>query len=146
MTYQPLTPSLTVDDGIKAIEFYKAAFGAEELFRLTDPESGKIGHAELLIQGSMIMLADEYPNHNKSPATLGGTTVKLCLMVDNVDHSLERAVRAGATVKMPAENHFYGHRSATVRDPFGHEWMLQREFEKVSPTEMQRRWAEMAKK
>ena len=144
--YPPLIPGLAVKDAAKAIEFYKAAFGATELFRLNDPETGKVGHAELMVNGSLIMVADEYPAYNKSPATLGGTPVKICLMVADVDAALEQAKEAGATVIMPAADQFYGHRSACVADPFGHEWLLQHEIEKISPVEMQRRWDAMVKK
>jgi PhnB protein len=144
-TYPPLIPALAVHDGVQAIAFYQKAFGAKELYRLIDPESGKIGHAELLINGSSIMLADEYPAFNKTPQTLSGTTVKLALMVDDVDAIVDRASDAGAIVVRPPSDEFYGHRSATVRDPFGHEWMLQKEFEKVTPEEMQRRWDAMVK-
>ncbi len=144
--YPPLMPGLAVKDATKAIEFYKAAFGATELFRLNDPETGKVGHAELRVNGSLIMVADEYPAYNKSPTTLGGTPVKICLMVADVDSALERAKQAGATVIMPAADQFYGHRSACVADPFGHEWLLQHEIEKISPVEMQRRWDAMVKK
>ena len=142
-SYPPLTPSLAVHDGAAAIAFYKEAFGAEELYRLVDPESGKIGHAELLINGSLVMLADEYPMFNKAPQTLGGTSVRLSLMVVDVDAAVGRAQKAGATVTMPPKDQFYGFRSANLRDPFGHEWMLQRELEKVQPAEMQRRWNTM---
>ena len=144
--YPPLIPGLAVKDAAKAIEFYKAAFGATELFRLNDPETGKVGHAELRVNGSLIMVADEYPAYNKSPATLGGTPVKICLMVADVDAALERAKQAGASVIMPAADQFYGHRSACVADPFGHEWLLQHEIEKISPVEMQRRWNAMVRK
>jgi PhnB protein len=145
-SYPALIPYLAVHDPKQAIEFYQKAFEATELYRLVDPESGSIGHAELLINGSMIMLADEYPAFNKTPQTLGGTSVRLTLMVDDVDNTVERASAAGATITMPPEDQFYGHRSATVRDPFGHEWMLQKENDKVEPAEMQRRWDEMVKK
>jgi len=91
------------------------------------------------------MLADEYPAFNKAPGTLGGTPVKLCLMVKDVDASVARARDAGATVVMPPKDQFYGHRSACIQDPFGHEWMFQCEIEKVSPAEMQRRWDAMVK-
>jgi PhnB protein len=144
-SYPPLIPALAVHDAVKAIAFYQQAFDATELYRLIDPESGGVGHAELLINGTMIMLADEYPAFNKTPQTLGGTAVKFSLMVDDVDASVARASSAGATVVRPPSDEFYGHRSATVRDPFGHEWMLQKEIEKVAPEEMQRRWDEMVK-
>ena len=145
LSYPPLIPMFAVHDAAEAIEFYKTAFGATELYRLIDPESGKIGHTELMLNGSLVMFSDEYPQHNKTPRTLGGTSMTLCLMVDDVDATVARATAAGATVTKPPSNQFYGHRSATVRDPFGHEWMLQREIEKVSPTEMQRRWDAMVK-
>ncbi len=145
--YPPMSPYLTVKDAGKAIEFYKAAFGATELFRLTDSASGTIGHAEIMVNGSHIMLADENPAWgNKSPLALGGTAVKLCLMVENTDAAVARATAAGATVEMPPGDMFYGFRCAAIRDPFGHKWMIQHEIEKVSPEEMQRRWDAMGKK
>ena len=144
--YPPLIPAIAVSDASKAIDFYKAAFGAVELYRLIDPESGKIGHAELTINGGMLMLSDEYPAFNKSPQSLGGVSARLCIMVDNVDAMAERAKAAGATVTRPPTTEFYGCRGANLRDPFGHEWMLQQIVEQVSPEEMQRRWDAMAKK
>ena len=142
-SYPPLSPALTVHDAAAAIEFYKRAFRAEERFRLADPSSGKIGHAELTINGALVMLADEYPQFNKSPRTLGGTAVKLGLMSMDADADFARATEAGAEVLRPLTNEFYGHRSGTVRDPFGHEWTISQELEKVSPKEMQRRWEAM---
>jgi PhnB protein len=139
-SYPPLSPALTVNDAVGAIEFYKRAFRAEERSRLVDPESGKIGHAELAINGALIMLSDEYPQFNKSPRTLGGTAVKLGLMSADVDADFDRAVKAGAEVLRPLTDEFYGHRSGTLRDPFGHEWTISQEIEKLSPEEMQRRW------
>ena len=142
--YPPMSPYLTVKEAGKAIEFYKAAFGATELYRLSDPASGAIGHAEIRINGSHLMLADENPAWgNKSPLTLGGTPVKLCLMVEDTDAAVARASAAGATVETPPADMFYGFRCAAVRDPFGHQWMIQHEIEKVAPGEMQKRWAEM---
>jgi PhnB protein len=142
-SHPPLSPTLTVNDSASAIEFYKHAFRAEELSRLVDPESGKIGHAELAINGALVMLSDEYPQFNKSPRTLGGTTVKLGLMSANVKADFERAVQAGAEVLRPLQDEFYGHRSGTLRDPFGHEWTISQELEKLSPGEMQDRWNAM---
>ena len=120
----------------QVIEFYTSAFGATERCRLTD-KSGMIGHAEIMIAGCMIMLSDENPAWNKSPQTLGGTAVKFSLMVENADAAVAKAVAAGATVTMPIMDMFYGHRSGAVRDPFGHEWMIQHEIEKVAPEEVQ---------
>lgn len=143
--YPVLGPYLTVRDAAKAIAFYQAAFGATERFRLMDKTTGKIGHAEILVRDSLLMLNDENPQWgNKSPAALGGTPVTFCLLVDNADAALARAVGAGATVLMPAADQFYGFRSASVSDPFGHVWMLQHEIEKVSPAEMQKRWDSMS--
>lgn len=143
--YPPFSPYLTVRDAAKAIEFYKTAFDAEEIIRLTNPSDGKIGHAELKIAGSLLMLSEENPQWgNKSPHTLGGTPVVFCLMVENADAAVERAVAAGATAQMPVADQFYGFRSGSIVDPFGQEWMLQHEIEKISPEEMQKRWDEMS--
>ncbi|MBL9189917.1 MAG: VOC family protein [Opitutaceae bacterium] len=142
--YPPFSPYLTVKDAKKAIAFYAAAFGATELYRLTDARTNTIGHAEIMINGSHFMLADENPAWgNRSPLTLGGTAVKLCLMVVNTDAAVARAKAAGATIEMPPADMFYGFRCAAVRDPFGHQWMIQHEIEKISPGEMQKRWDAM---
>lgn len=143
LAYPSFSPYITVHNAEEAIAFYHAAFGATERFRLADASSGKIGHAELDLQGSLLMLSDENPAWNKSLQTLGGTPVKFCLMVENADAAIAKAVAAGATPLMPASDQFYGFRSGSVRDPFGHEWMLQHEIEKVSPEEMQKRWDAM---
>src|SRR5258705_8829986 len=119
LEYPALALAIAVSNGAQAIEFYKKAFGAEERYRLTDPESGKIGHAELTINGALFMLAEEYPQFNKSPQTLGGTAVKLGLMSANADGDFDRAVKVGAEVLRPLTNEFYGHRSGTLRGPFG---------------------------
>ncbi len=139
--YPVLAPYLAVRDAARAIAFYQAAFGAAERFRLTDKTTGQIGHAEILVHGSLVMLNDENPQWgNKSPLTLGGTPVTFCLIVDNADAAVARAASAGATVLMPAADQFYGFRSGTVQDPFGHVWMLQHETEKLSPADLQQRW------
>lgn len=138
--YPPFAVALAVNNAAKAIEFYKDAFGAEERYRLIDPENGKIGHAEITIHGQLVMLADEYPTHNKPPTTLGGTAVKLSLMSNQVDADYDRALKAGAEVIRPVSDQFYGHRTGCLKDPFGHEWVISQEVEKVSPEEMQRRW------
>jgi PhnB protein len=143
--YPVFSPYLCVRDAARAIKFYQAAFGATERFRLADQTSGKVGHAELLIQGALVMLSDENPQWgNKSPLTLGGSPVTFCLIVDDADAALARAVAAGATVLMPAADQFYGFRSASVADPDGHQWMLQHPIETVSPAELQKRWAAMS--
>lgn len=139
--HPPMSPYLTVKDASKAIEFYKAAFGATEIFRLTDSSTGTIGHAEIMINDSHFMLADENPAWgNKSPLSLGGTAVAFSLMVENADAAAEQAQAAGATVEMPPSDMFYGFRSTAILDPFGHKWMLQHQIEKVAPDEMQKRW------
>jgi PhnB protein len=144
--YPTVSASLAVKNAAEAIAFYEKAFGAQERYRLIDPESGKIGHAELRVGDSVLMLADEYPGFNRTPDSLGGSPVGLSLMVADVDQTVERAVAAGATVTRAAENQFYGYRCANVRDPFGHHWMLSQKLEEVTPEEMQKRWNEMAKK
>jgi len=146
LQYPALAFAIAVSDAMKAIEFYKAAFGAVELYRLVDPESGRIGHAELTINGGLFMLSDEYPQFNKSPETLGGVSAKFYVKSDNVDAAYQRALDAGATPVTPLTNQFYGHRDGRVRDPFGHEWLLSQQFVEVSPEEMQRRWNESVKK
>jgi PhnB protein len=141
--YPPVTPYLAVHDASAALEFYKAAFDAKERLRLADKNTGKIGHAEITIRGQIIMLADEFPGMNTSPKTLGGATACFALMVPGCDAAFERAVAAGATSVRPPGNAFYGHRTALVRDPFGHEWSFQEKIENVSDIEMQHRWDQM---
>lgn len=137
--YHSITPYLYVSDGKGAIEFYKRAFGAVELFRMDGP-NGTIGHAELRIGDSAIMLADEHPEMGaRSPKTIGGSPMSLLLYVENVDQVVERAVQEGATIVRPVANQFYGDRSGGVMDPFGHTWFVATHVEDVSPEEMQRR-------
>ena len=134
---------LRVKNAGKAIEFYSRAFEATEKFRLTEP-SGRIGHAELDFGGTTIMLSEEYPELGCiGPETVGGTTVSIHLHVDNCDAMIEHAVAEGAQLVRAPSDAFYGERSGTVRDPFGHEWMIGHEIEKVEPEEMQRRYTEM---
>jgi uncharacterized glyoxalase superfamily protein PhnB len=133
-------PYLLVHDTAAAIAFYAAAFGAEELFRLSEP-SGRIGHAEIRIGPATLMLADEHPEQGlRGPRALGGTTFAMHLHVADVDSAFARALAAGATVLRPLKDQFYGERSGTVRDPFGHEWLLGGHLEDVSTEEMQRRY------
>lgn len=134
---------LRVQDAARAIDYYCDAFGAKEKFRLTEP-SGRIGHAELELGGTTIMLSDEYPEMDiRGPLSIGGTSLTIHLHVDDADALLERAVKAGGEILRPAQDHFYGERSGTVRDPFGHEWNIGHEIETVEPEEMQRRYDEM---
>jgi PhnB protein len=141
--YRTVTPYLIVTGAAKALEFYQQAFGAEERVRMPGPD-GRIMHAEIRIGDSMVMLADEFPQMGvRSPQTIGGTPVGLCLYVENVDALYERALSAGAKVDRPLQNQFYGDRSATLIDPFGHKWTIASHVEDVSPEEMERRMAQM---
>jgi PhnB protein len=138
-------PYLAVRGAARAVEFYQKVFGATEAFRLTDP-SGKIGHAEILIGESRIMLAEEAPDWGHlSPEAVGGCPVKFHLAVDNVDELVQRAVDAGAILLRPVADEFYGERMGMVTDPFGFSWHISTTKEKVSPAEMQRRWDEVFK-
>jgi len=134
------TPYLCCKGASEAIEFYKRAFGATEVSRLAEP-TGRVGHAEVRIGEAIIMLADEYPEMGiKSPLTLGGTPVTIHLYVADVDALVNRAAKAGATVERPPTDEFYGDRSSTLKDPFGHRWMFATHKEDVSPEEMGKRY------
>jgi PhnB protein len=140
--FHTVTPYITVKGASDAIAFYKKAFGAEELVRMPMP-GGRVGHAELRIGDSRIMLADEMPemgdSTTKSPRTLGGATAGLCLYLADCDAVYKRAVDAGATAKRPLANQFYGDRSGVVEDPFGQLWTIATHIEDVPPDEMKRR-------
>lgn len=139
--YHTVTPYLILSKAAEAIEFYKKAFGATELFRMAGPD-GKIGHAELKIGDSPIMLADEYPGMGYvSPQTLGGTPVSILLYVEDVDKIFNQAVAAGGLQQLPLKDQFYGDRSGTLKDPFGHVWTIATHKEDVSPEEMDKRAA-----
>ena len=141
--YHTATPYLIVSGAARAIEFYKKAFGATELFRMAQPD-GRIGHAEIKIGNSPIMLADEFPEMGaRSPQSLGGSAVSILLYVEDVDAFFHRATAAGATVRRPLADQFYGDRSCTLTDPFGHVWTFATHTEDVSPEEMQRRSADL---
>ncbi len=142
--YHSVTPYLIVTGAASAIEFYKHAFGAKELMRIPHPD-GRVGHAELQIGDSRIMLADEFPEMGaRSPMTLGGTPVGIQLYVDDVDAVTRRALAAGAKTLRPVKDQFYGDRSGTLSDPFGHQWTISTHKEDVSLEEMQRRAASAA--
>ena len=131
---------LRLSDATRAIGFYESAFGAVEKFRLTEP-SGRIGHAELLFGDFTIMISDEYPEMGiQGPGTLGGTSVSIHLHVDDADAVLARAKAAGGEIIREPQDQFHGERSGTVRDPFGHEWLVGHAIEEVEPEEMQRRY------
>jgi PhnB protein len=143
--YRSLTPYLIVDGAAKAIEFYKSVFGARERMRLDGP-GGKVGHAELEIGDSLIMLADEHPHMGAvGPRTVGGTPVSLHLYVADVDAVAGRATDAGGKVVHPVEDKFYGDRGGTIEDPWGHRWHIATHIEDVSPEEINRRAAELAR-
>jgi PhnB protein len=141
--YQAITPYLIIDGANSAIEFYKTVFGATERMRIGAP-GGRIGHAELLIGGSVIMLADEFPEMDaRGPKSIGGTPVSLLLYVENVDDVVRRAIDAGATLRRAVETKFYGDRGGTVIDPWGHVWNIATHVEDVSVEEMQNRMAKL---
>lgn len=141
--YAGVTSYLIIRQAARAIEFYKQAFGATELMRFPGPD-GKIGHAEIRIGEGTVMLADEsLEMGHKSPQTLGGTAVSLLFYVPDVDARFAKAVAAGATIMNPLKDQFYGDRSGTITDPFGHVWTIATHTEDVAPDEMQRRMAAM---
>ncbi len=140
---QSVTPYLIVKGGARALDFYTRAFGAQEIFRLTEP-SGRIGHSELRIGNSTLMLADEYPDFGAlAPPSVGGSPVNLHLQVENVDEFMRRAVAAGATQLRSPKDEFYGQRSGMLADPFGHRWQVTTPIEDVSPEEMQKRFTRL---
>ncbi|MDQ2865981.1 MAG: VOC family protein [Candidatus Eremiobacteraeota bacterium] len=140
VTIREVYPYLRVRRAGDAIDFYARAFGATERFRLTE-QSGRIGHAELQFGPSVIMLSDEFPEHGiVGPESTVGSSVSIHLHVNDVDAAFTRAVEAGATAVRPPKDQFYGERSGSLRDPFGHEWLLGHQIEKVTPEEMQRRY------
>ena len=142
--YHTITPYICVNDAANAIEFYKKAFGATELMRLADP-SGRIGHAEVKIGDSHLMLADEFPEMNfRSPQTLGGSPVSIFLYVEDVDATANQAVAAGAKLVKEVKDQFYGDRSGTLEDPFGHVWNVSTHKEDVSLEEINKHVAAMS--
>ena len=140
--YHSLTPYLYIRNAAKALEYYKKAFGAQELFRMACPDGESIGHAEMKVGDSIFMLADEMPAHGiKSPQSIGGSASALMIYVPDVDAVFQRAVSAGGTVVRPLKNQFYGDRSGSLTDPFGHQWTIATHVEDVPPDEMERRAA-----
>jgi uncharacterized glyoxalase superfamily protein PhnB len=140
MTVHEMFPYLCVTDANAAIDFYVAAFGAREKFRLTEP-SGRIGHAELDFGGMTLMLSDEFPECGiRGATTIGATPVTIHLHVDDADAMIRQAVKLGATVEREPADAFYGERSGSIRDPFGHRWLIGHSIEEVAPEEMQRRY------
>jgi PhnB protein len=137
--YHTVTPYLAVDDAAEALEYYKRAFGAKERGRMEAPD-GKIGHAEIQIGDSLVMLSDPFPQAStRTPKELGGTTASVFLYVEDVDGFVQRAIDAGATVSMEVADQFWGDRFGTITDPFGHSWSVATHIEDVPPDEMAQR-------
>ena len=137
--YEGAVPHLCCREAVTALEFYRRAFGATEVMRLMQPD-GRVGHAEIVIGSARIMLADEFPEMGyKSPQSLGGSPVSIMIYVEDVDTMFNQAVAAGGKVQRPVKDQFYGDRSGTLEDPFGHVWHLATHKEDVSPEEMERR-------
>lgn len=143
MSIHEVFPYLHIKNCAKAVDFYKQAFGVTELFRLTEP-GGRIGHVELDFGGTTIMLADEFPECDiRGPETIGGASATVHLHVDDADALIASAAAAGAKVVQEPQDWFYGERSGTILDPFGHRWNIGHSIEEVEPDEMQRRYDEM---
>jgi PhnB protein len=137
--YHTVTPYLAVEDAAKAIEFYKQAFGATERMRMDAP-GGKIGHAEIEIGDSVVMLSDPFPQSTvKPPGEIGGTSASVFMYVEDVDAVVQRAVDAGATVTMEIEDMFWGDRFGSISDPFGHTWSVATHVEDLTPEEIAER-------
>ncbi len=144
--YHTVTPYLYIRGASDALAFYAKAFGAKEIMRIPAP-GGKIGHAEIEIGNSRLMMADEHPEMGaRGPKSIGGTSFSIMLYVENADALFARAVAAGAEVKEPMQDKFYGDRSGTVMDPFGHVWHVSTHMEDVTPEELNRRMAAMGMK
>jgi PhnB protein len=137
--YNSITPYLIIKGAAEAIEYYKKVFGATEVMRMPGP-SGRIGHAELKIGDSNVMLADEFPEMDyRSPVTLGSSPVSMLLYVEDADSTVERAVANGAKILKPVQDQFYGDRMGSIKDPFGHLWSIATHTEDVSPEQMKER-------
>ncbi len=142
--YPQVSPYLCIDGASDAIEFYRTVLGAKERMRMPGPD-GKLGHAELQVGDSVIMLADEFPgSDSRSPTAIGGTPVSISVYVEDVDGVVKTAVQAGAKVLRPVADQFYGDRTASFEDPWGHHWHVATHVEDVPPDEMAKRAAQMA--
>jgi PhnB protein len=141
--HRTVTPYLAIKNAAKALEFYKTAFGATESYKLMMPD-GRLGHTEIRLGDSMIMLADEFPEYGgKAPETLGGSPVSIHLYVEDVDAFFKKALAAGARERKSVMDQFYGDRSGQLEDPFGHLWWVATHKEDIAPEEMQKRVAAM---
>jgi len=137
--YNSITPYLIIKGAAEAIEYYKNVFGATEVMRMAQPD-GRIGHAELKVGNSHIMLADEFPEmEHRGPLSLGSSPVSMLIYVEDADSTVQRAVAAGAKILKPVQDQFYGDRSGFIQDPFGHLWGVATHKEDVSPQEMEER-------
>ena len=137
--HHTVSPYLAIKDAVKALEFYKKAFGATESYKLMMPD-GRLGHAEIRLGDSVIMLSDEFPAYGgKAPQTLGGSPVSIHLYVEDVDGFFKRALAAGAKERKPVMDQFYGDRSGQLEDPFGHLWWVATHKDDNAPEEMQKR-------
>ena len=137
--HRTVTPYLAIKNATEALEFYKKAFGATERYRLMMPD-GRVGHAEIGLGDSIVMLSDEFPEYGgKAPAALGGSPVSMHLYVEDVDAFVKKAVSAGASVRRPVMDQFYGDRAGQLEDPFGHLWWIATHKEDVAADEMQKR-------
>jgi len=137
--HRTVTPYLAIKNAAKALEFYKTAFGATESYKLMMPD-GRLGHAEIRLGDSMIMLSDEFPEYGgTAPETLGGSPVSIHLYVEDVDAFFKKALAAGAKERKPVMDQFYGDRSGQLEDPFGHLWWVATHKEDIAPEEMQKR-------
>ena len=140
--FHTITPHLIVRNAAQAIEFYKQAFGAEELHRTSSPDGKALMHAALRIGNSNLFLCDEFPQMGaKAPQTLGGSPVTLTLYVQDADKAFNQAVKAGAEVVMPLKDQFWGDRYGVLKDPYGHSWSIASHIEDVPPAELQKRAA-----
>ncbi|MCB9640998.1 MAG: VOC family protein [Myxococcales bacterium] len=141
--FNTITAYLRIKGASEAIEFYKKVFDAQEIMRLSNPD-GTLGHAQIQIDDTIVMLADEYPEMNiVGPQSLGGTSVAMAFYTEDADKVFAKALAAGAQEVFPLKDQFYGERAGRIRDPFGHEWMIATVKEEVSTEEMQRRYVEM---
>jgi PhnB protein len=140
--YRTVTPYLTVTGAAQALDFYKQAFGAQEVERMTGPDGQSVMHAEIRIGDSIVMLSDEFPQMgSRSPQTLGGTTASVFLYVPDVDTAFQRAIDAGAKATMAPTDMFWGDRFGKLVDPFGHEWGMATHKEDLGPEEIRKRGA-----
>jgi PhnB protein len=140
--FSALTPMLAIRNAAKAIAWYVNVLKASEIYRLTDAD-GNIAHAELKIDNCILMIAEEHPDYNKSPETLGGTSVIMNLYVSDVDKTIDMALKEGARLIFPANDQFYGDRAGRIQDPFGHMWIISKHLKDVSPEELQKQMEEM---